>query len=200
MSDSEPIVITKSDGSLERFSFMKLRNCLAGVMREHAYDPRLAGPLARAVAMHLHEWRQPQPPTTDYIHRCVQSVLQQTGLSDIAGELAASRQIRRSRRRAIRVVDTLAVGGPGAAWRKAALVGTLEARYGLRHAAARFVASRIEQQVFILGYRLVSRTLLAELTRSEALAWGLADEQVLRAREHERTDARLPESGVEKAR
>jgi hypothetical protein len=181
VSDTEPIVITKRDGSVERFSLAKLGNCLATVMRDQAYDPQLAAPLARAVALHLREWRDAQPLTTDYVYRCVQSVLQQTGLGDVADDLAAHRCVRSRRRQRIRVSDAASSGGVGEPWCKAKLAETLESCYGLRHAVARFLAGRIEQQVFALNYRVISRPLLAELTRSEVLAWGLADEQVLRA-------------------
>ncbi len=181
MSDTEPIVVTKRDGSVERFSLAKLHNCLANVVREQAYDPELAAPLARAVALHLREWPDTRPPTTDYIYRCVQSVLHQTGLTDVAENLAARRWVRDRRRRRIRVLDPASPGGLGEPWRKARLVQVLEGRYGLRHATARFLAGRIEQQVFALNYRMVSRPLLAEVLRSEVLAWGLADEQALRS-------------------
>jgi hypothetical protein len=174
------IIVTKRDGTLERFHLAKLSNCLAAVMRSRAYDPRLAAPLAKAVALHLQQWREPTPPTTDYIYRCVRSILQQTGLGDAADELAAHRRQRRARRRQIRVVDA----GPAdraELWRKSVLVQTLQTRYGLRHSVARFMAGRIEGQVFGLGYRVVSKLFLAELVRNEVLAWGLADERAMPA-------------------
>jgi hypothetical protein len=58
---------------------------------------------------------------------------------------------------------------------------------------ARFLAGQIEAQVFTLDYRLITRPFLSELVRSEVLAWGLADEDVLRA---EVADAGLPATPV----
>lgn len=170
-------MVTKRDGTLERFSLAKLCNCLAAVMRRQAYDPRLAGPLAKAVAMHLQEWQESSPPSTDYIYRCVRSVLQQTGLSDVADELAGHRRQRRARRSRIQVTDP---ARPSARerWRKAALVETLQNRHGLRYAVSRFMAGQIEAQVFSLGYREVSKPFLLELVRNEVQAWGLVDEVV----------------------
>jgi hypothetical protein len=173
------VVVTKHDGTLERFSLTKLTNCLATVMRRRAYDPRLADPLSKAVAMHLQEWRDLAPPSTNYLYRCVRSVLQQTGLSDVADELATHRQQRRWRRVRIRVVDPQHAAPEGELWCKARLVETLQNRHGLRYPVARFLASRIENQVFALDYRVVSGAFLRELMRSEVLAWGLADEPAL---------------------
>jgi hypothetical protein len=180
VKSTKQIVVTKQDGTLERFSLPKLTNCLAGAMRTLAYDPRLAGPLARAVAMHLQDWSKPSPPTTDYIYRCARSVLQQTGLSDVADVLASHHRLRTARRRRVRVVGSAAPGAPSEPWCKGALVETLQTRYGLRHAVSRFVAGRIEAQVFALDYRTVSKAFLAELVRSELLAWGLGDGKVIR--------------------
>jgi hypothetical protein len=176
VKNARQIVLTKSDGTLERFSAAKLTNCLANVLRAQAYDPRLAGPLTNAVAMHLQEWQDPAPPTSAYIYRCVRAVLQQTGLSDVADVLAEHRRQRQARRRRLRVVDSEFARGPGHTWHKGRLVRTLQGRYGLRHGVSRFVAGRIEAQIFGLDYRTVSRPFLAELVRNELLAWGLADE------------------------
>ncbi len=181
MKRTRQIVITKRDGTLERFSFAKLTNCLATAMRGQAYDPRLAEPLARAVAMHLQDWADPKPPTSGYIYRCVRSVLRQTGLGEVAEDLASHRRRRSTRRRRIRVLGTDPAQRRGASWQKAALVETLQHRYGIRHSVARVLAGQIEQQVFALDYRVISKTFMAELVRNEVLAWGLADEQVLRA-------------------
>jgi hypothetical protein len=180
VKSTKQIVVTKQDGTLERFSLAKLTNCLASAMRNLAYDPRLAGPLARAVAMHLQDTTEPGPPTTDYVYRCARAVLQQTGLVDVADVLASHRRLRTVRRHRIRVVESAAPGARSAPWRKSALVETLQADHGLRRAVARFVAGRIEAQVFALDYRSVSRSFLAELMRSELMAWGLVDAKVYR--------------------
>lgn len=175
MKSAKQIVVTKNDGTLERFSLTKLTSCLAAVMRGQAYDARLGSPLAKAVLMHLREWRGLKPPSTEYIYRCVCSVLEQTGLGDVAEDLAAHRRLRNARRHRTQVVDATGSDARGESWRKGALVGTLQSRYGLRHGVARFLAGQIEAQVFALGYRVVSRAFLAELVRNEVAAWGLAD-------------------------
>ena len=180
MKRTRQIVVTKRDGTVERFSLVKLTNCLANVIQQQGYDGRLARPLANAVAMHLEEWRDSAPPTTGYIYRCICSVLQQTGLIDVADELIGHRRERRHRRQQIRVVGERDLGAAGEPWRKAALVHTLEAGYGLRHAVARFMAGRIEERVFGLEYRAISKGFLRELVKNEVLAWGLADEALLR--------------------
>jgi hypothetical protein len=174
------IAITKQDGSVECFRAAKLTACLTRVLDGRAYDPRLAGPLARAVAMHLEEWTDPRLPTTHYIFRCVCSVLQQTGLNDVAEDLINHRRLRASRRRRIRVIDDKArKGGKPRPWRKLSLVATLQDAFGISHAVARFLAGQVEAQVFALNYRLVTKAFLTELVRNEVLAWGLADGQVL---------------------
>lgn len=191
MKRTKDIAITKRDGSIECFRVTKLQGCLAGVLQGRAYDPRLAGPLARAVALHLQEWCEPAPPTSQYIFRCVCSVLEQTGLRDVADDLQHHRRLRAARRRRTRVI-ALAGHTPnqGRPWCKDAIVATLENQYGLRHNVARFLAGQIEDQVFALNYRLITRSFVAELVRNEVLAWGLADKQVLLA------DARVCEHPV----
>lgn len=180
MRRRQVIIVTKRDGTVERFGPAKLVNTLARAMQAHQYDTKLAEPLARAVAMHLREWGDSRPPTTNYIHRCVCSVLRQTGLGDVAEDLAAERRLRAVRRRRIRVIDAGDDAG-GVAWQKSAIVQTLQNKYGLRYAVCRFLAGQIEQQVFALNYRRVKTSFLAELVRNEVMAWGLADVQVLKA-------------------
>lgn len=183
MKHSKTIVLTKRDGTAECFVVEKLTGSLARVLQERAYDPRLAGPLARAVAMHLEECTPGKPQTTDYVFKCVCAVLEQTGLADIAGDLKRHRKGRAQRRRRIQVIDVAQAQANvcGRPWRKVAVVATLQNRYGLRLSVARFLASRIESQVFALNYRLITRQFLAELVRNEVLAWGLADTQVFTA-------------------
>jgi hypothetical protein len=176
------IAITKRDGTVEKFDVMKLTNCLARVLRGRAYDPRLAGPLARAVALHLREWTGSRHPTTQYIFRCVASVLEQTGLGDVAEDLHQHRKLRAVRRRRTRVLEDAERPARGShGWQKGAIVAALERNYGVRHTVARFLAGQIEMQIFALNYRVITRPFLAELVRNEILAWGLADQQVLTA-------------------
>lgn len=168
-------MITKRDGTLECFSLPKLRNCLTTVLRAAATDVRPADPLARAVACHLRQWDDESLPSTGYIYHCVRTALLQTGLTEAAGEFAAHRRLRAARRRRVRVFDPALSEQPAVRWRKGALVGTLQNVYDLRQSVARFLAGRVEGQVFGLGYRLLSKVLVAELLRNELLAWGLLD-------------------------
>lgn len=182
MRRGNEIVLSKCDGSVECFSPSKLSTCLARALQGRAYDARLAEPLARAVAMHLREWSGAAPPTTKYVFRCICSVLQQTGLGDVADDLIRVRRQRRANRKRIRVVDvSKAAGGRGEPWRKLALVATLQNRYGCRHAVARILAGQIEARVFGLNYRVITKQFMVELTKNEVLAWGLGDRQVLDA-------------------
>lgn len=176
-------VVTKRDGSAECLNLAKLSSCVARALQACQYDARLAGPLVKAVALHLGEWHDSQPPTTDYVFRCACAVLQQTGLTDAAEYLEHNRRLREARRRRIRVIDAgeLAQARRGRPWQKLALVATLQNVYGLRHAVARFLAGQVEAQVFALNYRTVTQQFLRELVRNEVLAWGLVDEQSLKA-------------------
>ena len=76
---------------------------------------------------------------------------------------------------AIRAAWPSEPGRSAARWRKAALVATLQNVYDLRQSVARFLAGRVEERVFGLRYRLVSKSLLAEMVREEVLAWGLLE-------------------------
>jgi hypothetical protein len=171
------IVVTKRDGSAECFNVAKLSTCLARALQGAAYDPRLARPLSRAVALHLGEWSDSRPPTTNYVFRCVCSVLQQTGLGDVAQSLHHARRLRDNHRRRVRVFDSDQQRDRrhGRAWQKVSLVASLQERYGLRHAVSRFIAGQVESQVFALKYRAITKPFLSELVHNEVLAWGLAD-------------------------
>lgn len=173
MKRNRPVVITKRDGTLECFSIGKLRACLARVMRGSARDVAVADPLARAVGLHLREQRGDSPPSTEYVYRCVCLALTQTGLGEVTAELAAHRRLRQARRRRVRIFDSMQSPRTTVKWRKGAVVAALQNVYDLRQSVARFLAGQIEEQVFALGYRLVSKTFMAELVRNEVLAWGL---------------------------
>lgn len=177
MKTRRPLVVTKRDGTLERFDPAKLRNVLSAAMQRRGYDPRLADPLMRAVALHLREWAGDRPPTTQYIHQCVCAVLEQTDLEEVAADLRWHRRQRALRRRAIEVVAD--PGGSSAPWRKSAVARALQDKYGLRQSVSRVLAGRIEQQVLGLGFRRVRKSLIAELVRCEVAAWGLSDEPQL---------------------
>lgn len=175
MKSDKPLLISKRDGAVERFSRTKLRNCVARALQASAADARLAEPLSRAVELHMQEWTEPRPPTTDYLFRCVRSVLQQTGLSEAAEALQEHYRARRARRKRCRVVDQLHRESNATAWNKRAIVDTLHKRYGLSIGVARFLAGRVEDQALQLGSRFVSRSLLSELMAHELAAWGLID-------------------------
>jgi len=171
------LVITKRDGTLEQFSTAKLRSCLARVLQAGAEEPQMAAPLAQAITLHLREQNDPELPTSEYIYGCARAALTQTGLACSADALEAHRRLREARRQRVRVYDPIDCSRQPVRWRKGAIVGTLQNVYDLRQAVARFLAGRIEERVFGLGYRLLSKPFLAELVRNEVLAWGLLFER-----------------------
>lgn len=172
MSRISELRVTKRDGSQEPFSLPKLRNCLVAVLRAGDFDPKIAAPLLQAVLAHLDEWRGSRPPTSDYLFRCLRSVLQQTGLGDAAGELAFRRRLRNLHRNRTRVVSPSR--SRAMAWQKCAVVQSLRRDYGLNHATARFLAGQVETQAFGLKYAELSTQLIGELVRNEVIAWGLS--------------------------
>ncbi|MGD8451050.1 MAG: ATP cone domain-containing protein [Phycisphaerae bacterium] len=175
MSEAQRVVVTKRDGTKECLSVSKLQSCLRRVLRIAGNETHLAEPLARALASHVRHSGEPERLTTNYVYRCVNTALVQTGLVDAAEVLARHRRQREARRRRLRVFDPAEPDRKPVRWRKGALVDTLRGRYGLRQPVARYLAAKIEDRVFGLDYRSVSRTLLAELMRNEVLAWGLPD-------------------------
>jgi hypothetical protein len=171
------LVITKRDGTLERFSVAKLRTCLARALREGGDEPQMAGPLAQAIAVHLCDQNDPEVSTSEYVYGCARAALTQTGLACSAEALAAHRRLREARRQRVRVYDPLQCGRTPVRWRKGAIVATLQNVYDLRQTVARFLGGLIEARIFDLGYRLLSKSFLAELVRNEVLAWGLLFER-----------------------
>ncbi len=167
--------VTKRDGTTEVFEMAKLRRSIAAAMRDCGYDEAICDPLARAVKVHLDEIDRSKPATTEYIFRCVRSVLQQTGLEDVSQELSHKARLRDRARRSIRVVGSDIGRRNSVAWRKRELVTNLMERYELRRSVSRYLAGQVEQRVFALNYRLVSKTLLAELVKNEVMAWGLSE-------------------------
>jgi hypothetical protein len=168
--------IAKRDGSLEAFELCKLRRTLAGAMRGCGYDEMYADALAKAVAIHVKEWRDATPPTTEYIFGCVRAVLDETGLGDVAASLQRYARQREMKRRRVEVLNTRHPEQPKAAWSKGRIAGTLERRHGLKPSVARILAAEIESRVLGLNYGVVSSALIAELIRNELMAWGLSDD------------------------
>jgi hypothetical protein len=175
---AKALVITKRDGTLERFNPAKLRTCLVRAIQAGGEEPQMAGPLAQAIAVHLREQSDPEMHTSEYVYGCARAALAQTGLSCSAEAMGAHRRLREARRRRVRVYDPLEFGRPAVRWRKGAIVATLQNVYDLRQTVARFLAGLIEGRVFGLGYRLLSKPFLAELVRNEVLAWGLLFDRV----------------------
>ena len=181
MKHGKEIVLSKCDGSVECFAPSKLSTCLARALQGREDDARLAEPLARAVAMHLREWSGSAPPTTQYVFRCICSVLQQTGLGDVADDLHRYRRRRTADRRRIRVVDTRR--GPGAGRTLAKAGAGRDAAESLWVSPCRGASSRGRSKARLgLSYRVITRQqFMVELTKNEVLAWGLGDRQVLDA-------------------
>jgi hypothetical protein len=168
------IEIIKRDGSHEPFDAAKLRSCLAAAMQNCHYDVRYATALSQAVASHLEQWERRQPPSSDYLFRCVRSVLMETGLQDVAQCLVAHRRERLASRRSLQICAGDA--DEPVAWDKQRVVQSLEGRYGLGRTVARVIAGEVERRVLGLGYRLISASLVEEVIRNELMAWGLIEQ------------------------
>lgn len=175
MTNPRVPMVRKRDGSLERFEFAKLRRGLAVAMRDCGYEARFADSLAQAVTIHIRDWRDGRPPTSEYIFRCVRTVLDETGLEDVARRLMTHRRYRACRRRGLTVLDTRRPGRAATPWRKSVVVSTLQRRHKLGATAARILAGQIEERVLSLNYSVISSALVAELIRSELMAWGLSE-------------------------
>lgn len=166
-------VITKRDGSTEPFSSSKLRRCVEALLRGAGFDPHLATPLSKAVALHIERCGDEAPLTTSYVFDCVHAVLSQTGLGDAADGFRAHRGERRRSRERISVCGEIGGSGSAVPWDKAVLIASLKGKYGLRHAVSRYLASEIERKIIDLDYQDVSRELIAAVTCNELSAWGL---------------------------
>ncbi len=174
MKDSSIIQLAKRDGTREPFQGPKLRRCFAIGMNACGYEEHLAEDLVRAVWLHLKEWPEARPPRTEYVFRCVRTVLKETGMRDVARFLDRFRRERTARRSRVRVARDRRGDSPPRSWQKGQVVRTLQKRFGLTRATARVLGNEVEQRVLGLGYRLVSSSLVTELVRNELRCWGLA--------------------------
>jgi 2-phosphoglycerate kinase len=169
------VMVAKREGGVEPFELAKPRRCLAAAMATCHCDVRLADALARAVSLHLREWRAASLPSSDYVFRCLCTVLAETGMEDVAQQLMLHRRHRAEQRRRVSVFDAESSQYALVPWRKATVAASLAGRYGLSPVVARILAGEIERRVLALEYSVVSRSLIRELARNELLAWGLAD-------------------------
>jgi hypothetical protein len=169
------LVVTKRDGTRERFSLTKLQGCLAWALQSSGEDPRIAGHLARAIETYVTGGSHRRPLTTEHVYQCACTALAHTGFAAAATALEVYRRHRAARRRRLRVTDARQPEPQLWRWRKDMVVTTLRGTYQLGSVVARFLAGRIEQRVFELGRSVLSTALLNELTREEVLAWGLMD-------------------------
>lgn len=174
MKRNRVALIRKRDGSVERFSCAKLQRCLSIVLDGTRQDVRLAGPLARAVAIHLADWSDKDLPTSEYVYRCVQAVFTQTDLGVCARRLAAHRRQRRALRKQTRVVYPHEPQTPPVGWRKTRVVRALRRSHGLRTPVARLVAAEVEAHVLGLGFQFVQSAVIAALVQNVLMTWGLS--------------------------
>lgn len=188
--------VAKQSGALERFASAKLRRSVENALRDSNADLHLARPLADAVAVHLQDCDDAQPPSTEYVHQCVVAVLSETGLESAARCYSRYHQRRAGARAQTRVYAAADGRSPAENWNKARLVAWLVKNGGLRQPVARFMAAEIETKLLSLKYQRVSGELVAALARNELSAWGLADEPVLAAGGIE-TDGRSPQHAKE---
>lgn len=168
--------VLKRDGGREPFDRAKLRRSLMRALREVREATHYADPLAEAVAIHLAQWDGPEPPSTEYVYRCCQTVLRETGLKPVAVAMARYRRRREARREATRVRRIDAGHVVVEPWQRSRLVASLRTQYGLGRAAARVLSCEVESRVLSLGYRVVDAELVAAVVRNELRAWGLMDE------------------------
>jgi hypothetical protein len=175
MKNQTRAMIAKREGGLEVFDSAKPRRCLAAAMKACGCNTRIAEALAQAIELHVRDWPDASPPSSNYIFRCLHTALTQTGMENVAQRLVLHRRHRANRRRRLSVLDADQSRYALAPWRKAAVAGTLEGGYGLSHAVARILAGEVERRVLALEYSVVSKPLIRELVRSELLAWGLGD-------------------------
>jgi hypothetical protein len=98
-------------------------------------------------------------------------------LGEVAQKLLSHRRSRASQRQRVHVWDVRkSRAGQSMRWSKAAVAATLERTYGVGQTSARILAGEVEGHLLQLGYADVSSTLVAELMRCEALAWGIEAE------------------------
>jgi len=180
--------IGKNDGSIEAFDLAKLVRCLGRAMTECGHDVRYAEALGEAVALHVSEWKRNRPPSSEYLFRCCCTVLEETGLQDVARALQHHRRVRAGARRAVRVANSDASRGGTSGWRKGRIVQTLRETYGVSDGVSRILAGELERRALGLGYGVLSKPLLRELIRSEVTAWGLGGETAAVPRFGERVD------------
>lgn len=175
MKKADAIVLTKRSGVSEQFEMGKLCRCLAIAMEHAGYDGRFAGALADAVEMHLVQSPAGKRVTTQYLFECVQTVLYETGLKDVAKLLSEHRRRRSAARRRIAVIDGGA-GGSEARWCKSVVAAALMQQYGLKQSVARFLASLVEQRVLASDRPRLTAATIAEWMYAEVQGWGLCDE------------------------
>lgn len=180
MTNTGSTMVSKRGGQLEPFDAGKLRRCLATAMRACQRDERFADALAHAVQLHLRDWPESQPPTTDYIFRCLRTALTETGMVQVAQFLLHQRRRRAAQRSGVSVWQMHNGQETLSPWRKARIAEMLERRYELGHSVARILAGEIERRVLALGYSTVSAGLIAELIRNELMAWGLLESAAAR--------------------
>ncbi len=174
MTNDASLAVAKRGGAVEPLVIEKLIRCLTIGLRACGQDVFLAGPLARAIRVHLDAWSRRRPPTSDYLFKCVQTVLREVELEDVGRVLADYRRRRAARRRGISVVKVGNGCVTASGWSKERVAEFLQSRFGLQRRTARSIADEVEQRVLSLGYWQVPASMVREVVQAEMLAWGLA--------------------------
>ncbi len=173
------ICVLKRDGNVEPFVLAKLLNCI-GHGFQASGDPHERGSatsrgLAEAVQTYLLRSQTESAVPSAHLAELVELVLTQTGYSAAGMAIRQHEHARQRLRRWTKVAHRRARDGRyiQRQWDKSRVVRHLMETHQLDVPAARVIAGRIEQLVFNCGLKVVTAELVAELARSELLAWGL---------------------------
>ncbi len=175
--------IRKRDNRIVPFDQSKISDAIHKAIRSVGGGDRpLADDLAAAVTLFLEKKFSGGIPSIEDIQDMVETVLSETGHSQIAAAYTSYRK-KRSQIRQILQVHKEAPGGPEvevgsqeaiAPWSKARIVAALVKEADLEVSVAEAVAGAVEEKVFRSGLRRISTALVRELVDNELFERGYA--------------------------
>ena len=175
--------IRKRDNRIVPFDQSKIGDAIYKAVRSvGAGDAALANDLAAAVTLFLEKQFSGAIPSIEDIQDMVETVLKETGHSEIAAAYIEYRE-KRSKIRRILQVHKEAPQGPAVEtgsrpstrpWRKANIVAALVKEADLDVPVAEEVAGAVEEKVFRSELRRISTSLIRELVDNELFERGYA--------------------------
>jgi hypothetical protein len=168
--------VIKADGTVEGYLHTKIIGTISNALSAGGYESAfVAEQLAEAITYYLYNNNSAGTVSSGEIYSIIQAMLSATGYEDAALVLNNYHFTRELMRHRVEIADN---SGGHTNWNKSQIVNDLTTRRHMERAAARTIASMVEEKILRLGISRVPKSLVKELVEIEAKAILEAQQQL----------------------